>query len=405
MENWFGTSVTTTGIQAHGGSQSLSETGTGTFWGVIQNGNINTIPLVPGHHYFFSAWVRAATTPRSITGAVQFDVGGVKPLSSVTDSTTGWTQMTGSYTAPAGSSFAIWLFSGTEAIGETHYFDDLVTTDLSSSSAISDLELGSTNAQVVTLGNMNEIGSTTINGGSGITMNSGQANYTVNGGAINITGAGASLYQTTAGALDITAADTSTWQVGAASSGNGGDLTIHAGDGAFGGNDGGNLILQGGLATGANTGGSVIIKPQTDSADAFIIQDSLGAPLLTADTTSLTLTISGHLATNGSTPTSAQSAAADCSGTGSSSILGNDTSGTVTITTGVGPCSTTGMLATITFANAFGTAPRIILTPAEANASTLQYYNGSSTTSNFTVDTNTNPTATTTYKYNFWIVQ
>ncbi|HSW80461.1 MAG TPA: carbohydrate binding domain-containing protein [Candidatus Saccharimonadales bacterium] len=711
IDPWFGSTVAQSNAQAHGGAESLAVTATGSFVGIIQNGNVSTIPIIAGHHYFFSAWVRAATSPRLWSASISFGCGGggLLVLGTGTDTTTGWTQITGSGTAPAGSTCATWrITTSGQAVGEVHYFDDFVTTDLSSSSAISDLELGATNAQVVTLGNMNEIGLTTINGGSGITMNSGQATYTVNGGAINVTGSGASMYQTTAGALNITAADASTWQVGTATTGDGGDLTIHAGEGSFGTSNGGNLILQAGSAgqtgtgiagsvelgtgagstlgytgigahqwggsgldrisaakftttgggdvtsmsaygtgsaaapnnnfqfaiytdnsgapgtyiassaigtlpalggwfsapliatlaptttywlvywqndsvndsnngiaydtaiptainydntftwqSGTNNGmptnfpvagaavnatlrasiyatfatsgpatvlnasglmthnGAAIFADPSDSPTAFEIQNSTGTALLTADTNAMDLaidgsisvsgangainlynqsgtatngfqlasdtnnlyivnltdaqtamefdransgpsearllndwglnvkgdnanalliqdsstnpvlsvdttskivtvaslvvtadlTLEGHVISSGTAPTHASGAASDCSSTGTVSVSGNDTSGTVTITTGAGPCSSSGVMATITFATAFGGTPRVMLSPSGVNASTLQYYNGAASVNNFTIDTNTNPAATTTYKYNYWVVQ
>lgn len=413
MTAWFGDTVTQTSAQAHGGIESFAETGTaGSFWGIIQDGNVSTIPIVAGHHYFFSAWVRAATTPNSIGGSVTFDAGGSVTLSTVTDTTTGWTHMTGSGVAPAGATFGIWRFSGTEAPGETHYFDDLVTTDLSSSSAVSELDLGSTNAQIITIGNMNEIGATTINGGSGITMNSGQANFTINGGAINVTGSGASLLQTTAGALNLTAAATSTWSIN--SSGNGGDLTLQAGSSNSASNAG-NLVLQPGANTGTGSPGAVIVRPQTDSTTAFQIQNATNTPLLTADTSSMTitvqqlvvtanLTVNGHIVTGGTTPGIAAGAAA-CTGP-TVSIAGTDTSGTITITTGTG-CTAGGLLATVTFAGAYAAAPHVTITPGGPGAQTLGAYVDDSTVSTtaFNLGTTGTPANTTTYKWNYWTAQ
>jgi hypothetical protein len=713
IDAWYGDSAAVTNAQAHSGLQSLAETQTtgGGFWGIGGNENFPGVPVVPGHHYFFSGWVRADTTPNVINSGIRWVPGGnIIALSTVTDSTTGWTQITGSGVAPAGASNAYWLFTGSgQALGETHYFDDLVTTDLSSSSAVSELDLGASNAQIINIGNMNEIGATTIDGGSGITLNSGQGNFIVNGGAINVTGSGASLFQTTSGSLDITSASAATWQVNTAVSGTGGDLNIHAGNGAFGNNNGGNLILQAGTAgasgngsggfveigtgTGAvlgesgigpfNNGGgggpnaisaseftttsggtitsmsayltgarpapnnnfqfaiysdnsgnpgnyitsssigtispnswntlpiSAVLAPSTtywlvywqnddvndssngdayypsvpgaltiqntytwqsgpdngmpaswpaagnlgfagnlrsiyasyvsagpaltidssgnlkqsgavtlqdpaNSSNAFLVQDSLGnqifnidtadqlisldgnvqinlgaasnlgntlqiistgteatlgldetgnggqlyqllstgtgssggvgnfavydkntnnapflissagaatfhnssdsttafqiqnslsSPLLTADTTDMALTIGGHIITSGITPGVSAGAAANCSGTGSTSVTGNDTSGTITVTSGSGPCAASGLLATITFSTAYSSAPQIMLSPVNSNASTLQYYSGLSSANNFTVDTNTIPSAITTYKYNYWVVQ
>ncbi|HSX02359.1 MAG TPA: hypothetical protein VLI05_03535 [Candidatus Saccharimonadia bacterium] len=117
-----------------------------------------------------------------------------------------------------------------------------------------------------------------------------------------------------------------------------------------------------------------------------------------------TLTVNGHVVTAGSAPGIAAGAAA-CTGP-TVSLSGTDTAGLITITTG-SSCGATGKLATITFANAFGAAPRVVLTPAEANAAGLRYYYDSATTSttSFDLDTATAPANTTTYKFSYQVLQ
>lgn len=164
-----------------------------------------------------------------------------------------------------------------------------------------------------------------------------------------------------------------------------------------------------------DVGGDASFQNTADSTTAFQIQNAAGTPLLTADTTNMKitvtalvvtgdLTVNGHVVTGGSTPTFSAGAAAACSGGGSVGVTGDDTSGTVSITTGAGPCSATGGLINVTFANAFASAPHVLLTPAEPNAATLQYYYGSSTTG-FTISTGIAPAPGTTYNYSYWVVQ
>ncbi len=162
--------------------------------------------------------------------------------------------------------------------------------------------------------------------------------------------------------------------------------------------------------------GQTLIKTPTDSTSAFQVQNQMGAAVLTADTTTMTVTVSslvvtanltvdGHIITGGSTPGIAAGAAANCSGTASVSVTGDDTSGTITITTGAGPCSAAGDLADITFSNVFGATPNVVLTPAAANGSALQYYTSPSTTG-FSLETNSNNlSGATTYKYSYFVTQ
>lgn len=162
--------------------------------------------------------------------------------------------------------------------------------------------------------------------------------------------------------------------------------------------------------------GSARIKSSTDSATAFEVQNSTGTALLTADTSSMkvsvaalqvtgTLTLGGHLITSGTTPAITVNTA-PCSGTApTASISGNDTSGTITVTTGT-TCSGSGVkLADITFATAFGATPRVVISPiTSATANTLGYTFGTDTT-HFEIRSAATITDATTYTWNYFVAQ
>ncbi len=117
-----------------------------------------------------------------------------------------------------------------------------------------------------------------------------------------------------------------------------------------------------------------------------------------------TLTLADHLITTGPTPTASAGAAANCTtGSPTITVTGNDTAGTVTVTTAAGDCVASS-LAQVTFAKAFGTAPVITLTPKGASGAGLQYYYDSSTTT-FDIKTGTAPTAGTIYVYSYHTLQ
>jgi hypothetical protein len=361
MGGWFGVNTSVSNAQAHSGANSLAATTIGgASWSIVQNDNCSGIPVTPGHHYSFSAWVRADTTPELIAGSMYF--GGIganpAPFTSQTDTTTGWIEMTGSATAPAGATTAWPEFSGPFTAGvETHYFDDIELIDTSSGSVLSQLNLGAVNAQGVTLGNNNEVNATNIYGG-GINLQAGQGNLNLAGGVDTIT-----------------------------------SFT--------------NINLD--------AAGSTYVVPQTDSGTAFQIQSAEDAPLLTADTTNMTvtvtalivtanLTVDGHIITGGNTPAIVAGPAACTSPT--VSVAGTDTTGTITITTGTG-CSSGGTMATVTFASAFGAAPHVILTPGSPISQTLGAYVDDSTisTTSFDLGTNATPLPTQTFKWNYWAAQ
>ena len=88
------------------------------------------------------------------------------------------------------------------------------------------------------------------------------------------------------------------------------------------------------------------------------------------DTTVEDIYVNGHIVSGGNIPQIASGAQAGSNA--SVSIEGNDTAGTVTITTGSG--AATGELATITFNAPYSKAPRITLTPINASSAQAQYY-------------------------------
>jgi parallel beta-helix repeat protein len=174
--------------------------------------------------------------------------------------------------------------------------------------------------------------------------------------------------------------------------------------------------IQGGSAaiTGSlNVSGATLFKNTSDSTTAFQIQKSDSSVLFVADTANMqvtiatlvvtgNITVNGHIVTGGNTPTIAAGAAACTSPT--VSVSGNDTSGTISVTTGSG-CATAGALATVTFNAAFTAPPRITLTPTNADGANLKTFNGASTLTTFTVDTAIPPSDATVYTFNYFATQ
>lgn len=160
--------------------------------------------------------------------------------------------------------------------------------------------------------------------------------------------------------------------------------------------------------------GTVLVKPTPghDSATAFEVQNASGTPLFTGDTTTMTvrvvslevsgtLAIGGHIVTSGTAPAVAAGAAACTAPT--VAVSGNDTAGTITVTTGSG-CGAAGVLATLTFSVAFGVQPHVLITPESAVAAGLQAYAGP-TSASFTLNTSVTPASATTYVFDYLAVQ
>lgn len=425
LDPWFGTTLSQTTEQARTGTHSLKETGTSPFAGIIEDVNDPLTPVTPGHQYFFSFWVRAATVPRTINITVQWHGASLTvPMTPTVDNTTGWTQISGTAQAPAGSTATSITITHSGAVGEVHYFDDFTITDLSSGAAISAVNIGATNAKVITIGNLNQVGATSIYGSSGINMNSGAASTTISAGAVSIVGSAASTLSTSAGALTITAAASSTWGIGTASSGVGGTLTLKGGNaGADGNNDGGDLVLQGGQKNGTGLGGSVIVRPLVDTTDAFQVQNSASTPLLTADSSNMVISVTGTdsafaklTIANGhvsSTQTTAptMSTPTNCGTTPSATVTpgSTDSAGSFTVTAGsgavAGPC-----VVTLSFHSAYSSAPKsVMIVPTTAVGASPQGKAGivsaALTTSFSTTITPANPAAGEVNSYYYWVIE
>lgn len=422
--NWFGSTPSQTTAQAHGGTHSLAMTATDAFWGLQENINNPITSVIPGHQYHFSIWVRAATTARSITPRAVW-VGGalISNLQAVIDNSSGWTEITGNATAPAGSTGVYVTMQGIAAVGEVHYFDDIVITDLSSSSAAATINIGDTNAKIITIGNLNQIGTTSINGGSGINLSSGASGININGGAILVSASATSQFTTTAGALTLSSAATATWGISSAATGVGGTLTVRAGGGGTdANNDGGDLLLQGGARNGTGTAGSVIVRPPTDVTDAFQIQNSASTPLFVADSSGMQIIISGTDATFAiltltdahfrSTQTTAPTIGtpANCGTAPAAAVTAGstDAAGAFTITTGTGGTAST-CDSVITFRRTYSAAPKTILIAGKTDAASVarQAYVVSATATTFTVAfaTSAGGADNTAYSFSYWVIE
>jgi hypothetical protein len=112
-----------------------------------------------------------------------------------------------------------------------------------------------------------------------------------------------------------------------------------------------------------------------------------------------------HFIGGSTAPTIANGAGAGTS-PGTPTTAGSDAAGQITIVTGTLP-SISAVAVTVTFNAAYGAAPYVVIWPANANAATLGFlpYVGSTTTT-FTVNNGTVALgASTTYVYNYVVVQ
>jgi hypothetical protein len=116
-----------------------------------------------------------------------------------------------------------------------------------------------------------------------------------------------------------------------------------------------------------------------------------------------------HLIGNSSTPGIAAGSGA---GTGPTiNVTGSDIAGTITLTAGSSPAGDATIF-TVTYANAYGQKPVVVLTPADKDAATLSgasnpfYSDADSSTSAFVVKSNTSGlTASTQYVWTYHVIQ
>lgn len=141
IANWTaGTncSIAQSSAQHHGGTKSLALTSTAggdmtarhcSVGSVLSNG----IAVVPGQGVLVQGWVRSAVSARTDSIGVDFYTSGGSVVGSplygtgVADTTSGWTFVTGTVTAPATAAFAIGIVkvASTGAGSEVHYVDDV----------------------------------------------------------------------------------------------------------------------------------------------------------------------------------------------------------------------------------------------------------------------------------------
>ena len=182
--------------------------------------------------------------------------------------------------------------------------------------------------------------------------------------------------------------------------------------GGMGINSIGNLTTGLNSKISLNSTGTVISRDVADANSAFIINQinasstgnilNLQAAGVTKASVSRTGNISlPHLIGNSTAPTIAAGAGAGTIPT--VSISGTDLAGTITVTTGTSPTAA-GILATITFNTAYGSAPSVVFSDVNDNVGAVKV---SSTTGAFVLTAKTGVTlaASTTYKYNYIVAQ
>ena len=154
------------------------------------------------------------------------------------------------------------------------------------------------------------------------------------------------------------------------------------------------------------TFGNILGRNPADSATAMVIQNTSAVAALTVNTLNMRVTvndleITGHLISSGSAPTATVQASAGTSA--SCSVVGNDSAGTITFTTDSDVVA--GDMCKITFNTAYGSAPRVLISPDNTNAAGLQVATTGRTINEFTLTSGNTPSGPTTYIFNYITIQ
>lgn len=171
---------------------------------------------------------------------------------------------------------------------------------------------------------------------------------------------------------------------------------------------GGTVTLSGALDVGGTITGTVANTPAGNISSTTVQAaiNELDSEKAASASPSFTGTASFvHIDGAGSTPSIAAGAGA---GTGPTiSVVGTDTAGEITITTGTLPTLNAAVV-TVTFASSYASSPYVVLWPAEANASAvgfLPYVTATTTTFVVSNAISLGFAGTTTYKYNYHVIQ
>lgn len=152
-----------------------------------------------------------------------------------------------------------------------------------------------------------------------------------------------------------------------------------------------NVSVASNLSIAGNTAvqGTLSVQKNITVAGGASFGGPISAPQITIDRMILNsdLQLNRHIDAGGPTPGSSRGGAIGASGT--VSVSGTDTAGTVSIN--FGPGSSPGIIANITFRNSFSQTPHVVITPVGSSCAELNYY-VSRSTGGFSIGT-TNPGA------------
>jgi hypothetical protein len=150
------------------------------------------------------------------------------------------------------------------------------------------------------------------------------------------------------------------------------------------------------VSTGGTTNSGIVIQDVASQSGGYLLQaqNSSGTNLASIDyqgnlvvqsaTVNGTLTLNGHLITGNSSGTTTATKQSALGTTGSCSVTGDDTTGTITMSSG-GSGETNGDFCEINFGSAYGVAPNVVVGGGNGNGADMDPYADNVTTGHFYV--------------------
>ena len=140
---------------------------------------------------------------------------------------------------------------------------------------------------------------------------------------------------------------------------------------------------------------------QAQSAEFATVNVTSGLTVTGAATFNSAIVVNGHIVTGGGAPNYTVGAAAGAGAT--IAVEGNDTAGTITVTTGSGV--TAGSLADLVFSHQYGKSPRVIISGQDDASVSARVYPGAKSLSGFSLSTAQTLAPNTTYTFDYFIVE
>jgi len=125
---------------------------------------------------------------------------------------------------------------------------------------------------------------------------------------------------------------------------------------------------------------------------------------VTGDTVVQQITVNGKIITGGTAPTVATGTAAGTGPTAAAAVVGNDTAGTVSFTTGITGTVANDILGAITFTTPYSQTPIVTVSPTTEDSASIRYFL-IKTTTGWSIKVLDTPAISKIYSFDYHVIQ